>query len=161
MRYDGTPLHHPIVLHWLTNPFGPFLLPPLLLLSPTSSWPTECPLVLCCVVLCCDVMGCDGMQSGVVVRFVPLLDRVLIRRVVAATKSAGGVLLPDSSQSKLQEGVVVRVGAGARDREGKLIAPSVKEGDKVVLPEYGGSAVKLGGEEFTLYREQDILGVLQ
>jgi chaperonin GroES len=98
--------------------------------------------------------------GGSVPRFLPLLDRVLVRRLIPQTKTAGGVLLPEASQSKLNQGVVVRVGGGARDREGKVIAPSVKEGDKVVLPDYGGSTLKLDNEEFQLYREQDLLGVL-
>ena len=93
-------------------------------------------------------------------RFVPLLDRVLVRRVVPQTKTAGGLLLPEASQGKLNQGVVVRVGAGGRDKDGKTTPPMVKEGDHVLLPEYGGNALKLGDEEFTLYREQDILGVL-
>ena len=90
----------------------------------------------------------------------PLLDRVLVRRLIPQTKTAGGLLLPEASQGKLNQGVVMRVGAGGRDKDGKTIAPMVKEGDKVLLPEYGGNALKLGEEEFTLYREQDILGVL-
>ena len=86
---------------------------------------------------------------------------MLVRRVVPATKTAGGLLLPEASQSKLNQAVVVSVGTGGRDRDGKTIAPSVKEGDNVLLPEYGGNAIKLDGEEFTLYREADLLGVLK
>ena len=91
----------------------------------------------------------------------PLFDRVLVRRVVPATKTAGGLLLPEASQSKLNQGLVISVGAGGRDRDGKTIAPSVAEGDTVLLPEYGGSNIKLDGEEYTLFRESDILGVLK
>jgi len=94
-------------------------------------------------------------------RIIPLLDRVLVKRVVPQAKTAGGILLPESSQSKLNEGVVVRVGGGARDRDGKLITPTVKEGDLVLLPEYGGQQLKIDKEEFTLFRETDILGIIQ
>jgi chaperonin GroES len=80
-------------------------------------------------------------------RLVPLLDRVLIERIVAPTKSAGGVLLPDSAVPKVNEGVVLAVGPGRRTKDGDLIAPSVKEGDKVLLPEYGGALVKLNDKE--------------
>ena len=91
----------------------------------------------------------------------PLFDRVLVRRVVAQTKTAGGLLLPEASQSKLNQAVVVSVGSGGRDRDGRTIAPSVAEGDTVLLPEYGGNNIKLDGEEYTLFREADILGVLK
>ena len=99
-------------------------------------------------------------QSSAARRFVPLLDRVLVRRVVPETRTAGGVLLPEQSGAKLQQGVVVSVGSGGRDRDGRPMTPLLKEGDKVLLPEYGGNAIKLDNEELTLYREQDILGVL-
>jgi chaperonin GroES len=104
---------------------------------------------------------CAVCQSSSTVRFLPLLDRVLIRRIVPAAKTAGGVLLPEATGSKVNTGVVVAVGSGGRDREGRVISPSVKEGDKVLLPEYGGSSLKLNNEELTIYREQDILGIMQ
>eukprot|EP00798_Chlamydomonas_sp_ICE-L_P013947 gene13947-19882_t len=80
-------------------------------------------------------------------RFIPLLDRVLVQRVEAATKSAGGILLPESSSSKVNEGEVVSVGPGRRTKDGELIPCSVKEGDKVLLPEYGGAPIKLDTKE--------------
>lgn len=93
-------------------------------------------------------------------RIIPLLDRVLVQRVVAPTKTSGGVLLPDKAAVKLNEGLVVEVGPGVRSKEGSLIPPSVKKGEKVLLPEYGGNAVKVGDQEFYLYRNEDILAVL-
>ena len=97
-------------------------------------------------------------MSGVVRRLIPLADRVLVKRSVAATQSAGGILLPESAQKKENEGVVVEVGPGARDKDGNLVPVALAVGDRVLLPEYGGHAVKLGEEELQLFRDQDILG---
>eukprot|EP00877_Chromochloris_zofingiensis_P012817 jgi/Chrzof1/778/Cz01g28150.t1 len=80
-------------------------------------------------------------------RLIPLLDRVLVERITAPTKSAGGVLLPESALPKVNEGVVLAVGPGRRTKDGDLIPAGVKEGDKVLLPEYGGSMVKLDNKE--------------
>jgi len=93
-------------------------------------------------------------------RLLPLFDRVLIRRFVPATKTSGGILLPESQQSKIPEGTVVAVGPGRREN-GQLIEPSVKAGDRVLLPEYGGTSVKIDAEELTLFRETDILAILK
>uniref|UniRef100_A0A7S0V5Z7 Protein groES n=1 Tax=Polytomella parva TaxID=51329 RepID=A0A7S0V5Z7_9CHLO len=93
-------------------------------------------------------------------RLIPLLDRVLIEKVQPVTKSAGGILLPESAVSKINEGIVISVGPGRRTVNGDLIPPSVKEGDKVLLPEYGGNSVKLAEKEFFLFRDEEILGVL-
>jgi len=94
-------------------------------------------------------------------RLLPLFDRVLIKKLIPQTKTASGILLPESSQNKINEGLVIAVGPGARQSDGKIVTPVLKEGDKVVLPEYGGSQLKLNGEEYTLLREVDILGVLK
>jgi chaperonin GroES len=93
-------------------------------------------------------------------RLVPLLDRVLVQRLEPPTKSLGGVLLPESSQSKLNEGVVVAVGPGRRDKDGALLPMGVKANDKVLLPQYGGNEVSMNDEDFVLFRDEDILGVL-
>ncbi|KAA0150619.1 hypothetical protein FNF27_02626 [Cafeteria roenbergensis] len=90
-------------------------------------------------------------------RLVPLADRVLVRRVVPELKTAGGVLLPESGVKK-NEGEVVAVGPGALDRDGKRRAVAVAVGDTVLLPEYGGHTVKMGDQEFQLFRDEDILG---
>ncbi|KXZ56851.1 hypothetical protein GPECTOR_1g768 [Gonium pectorale] len=94
-------------------------------------------------------------------RLIPLLDRVLIDKVQAATKSAGGVLLPESALQKVNEGRVIAVGPGRRTKEGELLPVSVKEGDRVLLPEYGGSQIKLGDKELYLYRDEELLGILK
>merc|ERR1712087_365990 len=94
-------------------------------------------------------------------RLIPLLDRVLVKRIEPPTKSIGGILLPDSAQTKLNEGVVVAVGPGRRDKEGTLLPMGVKVDDKVLLPQYGGNEVEIQEEEFTLFRDDDILGVLK
>ncbi|CAN6465959.1 unnamed protein product [Victoria cruziana] len=92
-------------------------------------------------------------------RLVPLLNRVLVEKIVPPSKTNAGILLPEKT-TKLNSGKVVSVGPGGRDREGKLIPVSVKEGDTVLLPEYGGTEVKLGEKEYHLYRDDDILGTL-
>ena len=90
-------------------------------------------------------------------KLVPLADRVLVRRVVAQTKSAGGILLPESSVQKNNEGEILAVGPGATTREGAMIPITVSVGDKVLLPEYGGLPVKVDGEEIFLFRNDEIL----
>ncbi|KAE8648605.1 10 kDa chaperonin, mitochondrial [Cucumis sativus] len=92
-------------------------------------------------------------------RLIPSLNRVLIEKIVPPSKTSAGILLPESS-SKLNSGKVIAVGPGARDVSGNLVPVCVKEGDTVLLPEYGGTSVKLGEKEFHLFRDEDILGTL-
>lgn len=95
-------------------------------------------------------------------KLTPLLNRVLVQKLVAPTKSEGGILLPETAaSSKVTAGKVVAVGPGGRARDGSVIPIAVKEGDTVVLPEYGGNQIKLGDEEYVLYRDEDLLGILQ
>ncbi|CAD7703882.1 unnamed protein product [Ostreobium quekettii] len=94
-------------------------------------------------------------------RLIPLLDRILVSRVAAPTKSAGGVLLPESAVNKVNEGVVIAAGPGRRDDSGNLIPMDVKEGDTVVLPDYGGHALKLEGKELHVFRADEVLGILK
>ncbi|KAI8324516.1 chaperonin Cpn10 [Martensiomyces pterosporus] len=97
-------------------------------------------------------------------RIIPLLDRVLVERVKAETKTATGILLPEKAVEKLNEGVVVAVGPGNVTREGKHIPVGVAEGDRVLLPSYGGSPIKLDtfkDKEYLLYRAEEILAKLQ
>lgn len=84
-----------------------------------------------------------------------------MKRLEPPTKSIGGVLLPESSQSKLNEGIVISCGPGKRDKDGGLLPMGVKPEDKVLLPQYGGSEVVIEEEEFVLFRDDDILGVLK
>jgi len=88
---------------------------------------------------------------------VPLLDRVLVQRVQAEAQTAGGIFLPQSAQKELNEAKVLAVGPGAMDREGKRIPMSVASGDKVLIPQFGGSPIKVGEEEYSLFRDHDIL----
>ncbi|XP_063363758.1 10 kDa heat shock protein, mitochondrial [Cydia amplana] len=92
-------------------------------------------------------------------KLIPLLDRVLIKRAEAVTKTAGGIVLPEKAQSKVLHGEVVAVGPGARKDNGDFVPLMVKVGDKVLLPEYGGTKVSLDSEEkeYHLFRESDIL----
>eukprot|EP00475_Leptophrys_vorax_P043855 TRINITY_DN857_c0_g1_i1.p1 TRINITY_DN857_c0_g1~~TRINITY_DN857_c0_g1_i1.p1 ORF type:complete len:110 (+),score=31.82 TRINITY_DN857_c0_g1_i1:75-404(+) len=94
-------------------------------------------------------------------RILPTVDRVLVQRVQAPTKSVGGVFLPESSQTRINEGVVLATGPGRRNKDGEVVPMSVKSGDRVLLPEYGGNAVKVEQEEYTIYRDEDILAVLK
>ncbi|ETN41620.1 uncharacterized protein HMPREF1541_03556 [Cyphellophora europaea CBS 101466] len=87
----------------------------------------------------------------------PLLDRVLVQRIKAESKTAGGIFLPESSVKELNEAKVLAVGPGGLDKEGKRIAMSVKEGDKVLIPQYGGSPVKVGEVEYSLFRDHELL----
>ncbi|KAI7998886.1 hypothetical protein LOK49_LG10G02590 [Camellia lanceoleosa] len=92
-------------------------------------------------------------------RLIPSLNRVLVEKIIPPSKTNAGILLPEKT-SKLNSGKVVAVGPGIHDRDGKLIPVSVKEGETVLLPEYGGTEIKLGEKEYHLYRDDDILGTL-
>ncbi|XP_065053348.1 10 kDa heat shock protein, mitochondrial-like [Rhopilema esculentum] len=97
-------------------------------------------------------------MAGLVRRFKPLFDRILVQRLVADTKTKGGVLLPEKSMGKMMEATVVAIGDGARDRDGKVVPLSVGVGDKVLLPEYGGTKVEFDEKEYYIFRDQDLLG---
>ncbi|KAF3924080.1 hypothetical protein ABW21_db0209802 [Orbilia brochopaga] len=87
----------------------------------------------------------------------PLLDRILVQRIRAETKTASGIFLPESSVEKLSEARVLAVGPGGLDRDGKRVEVSVKPGDRVLIPPFGGSAVKVGEDEYTLFRDHELL----
>mmetsp|Transcript_35300 Transcript_35300/g.71966 ORF Transcript_35300/g.71966 Transcript_35300/m.71966 type:complete len:102 (+) Transcript_35300:427-732(+) len=98
-------------------------------------------------------------MASIAKKMIPLADRVLVQRVVAKAQTAGGIFLPDSAaNAKMSEGTVVAVGPGARNAEGTVFPVSVAVGDSVLLPEYGGSPVKIGEEELFLFKEFEILG---
>lgn len=97
-------------------------------------------------------------MAGALKRFVPLFDRVLVQRFAAETKTKGGVLLPEKAVGKVLEATVVAVGPGSRSEKGDLIPPSVNAGDKVLLPEFGGTKVTLEDTDYFLFRDGDILG---
>jgi chaperonin GroES len=93
-------------------------------------------------------------------KFRPLHDRVVVRRIEADTKTAGGIIIPDSAQEKPQQGEIVAVGPGGRDESGKLIPIDVKVGDKVLFGKWSGTEVKLDGQELLIMKESDIMGVV-
>ena len=93
-------------------------------------------------------------------KFRPLHDRVVVRRVESEEKTAGGIIIPDTAKEKPQEGEVVAVGPGGRDEAGKLIAIDVKAGDRVLFGKWSGTEVKLEGEELLIMKESDIMGVI-
>jgi|SRR4051812_27298536 chaperonin GroES len=92
--------------------------------------------------------------------FRPLHDRVLIRRVEAEEKTAGGIIIPDTAKEKPMEGEVVAVGPGARDESGKVQALDVKAGDRVLFGKWSGTEIKLEGEDLIIMKESDIMGII-
>ena len=93
-------------------------------------------------------------------KFRPLHDRVVVRRVNAEEKTAGGIILPDSAQEKPSEGEVVAVGSGARNEAGKLVELDVKKGDIVLFGKWSGTEVQVSGEELLIMKESDIMGII-
>jgi len=92
--------------------------------------------------------------------FRPLHDRVLVRRIEADTKTAGGIIIPDSAQEKPSEGEIVSVGEGVRDDAGNRVALDVKAGDRVLFGKWGGTEVKIDGEDLLIMKESDIMGII-
>jgi chaperonin GroES len=90
----------------------------------------------------------------------PLADRVLVEPKKEEEINKGGIIIPDSAREKPMEGKVVAVGTGKRDDDGKLIPFTVKVGDSVLMPKYGGTEVKIGDKEYQIMREEDILGII-
>jgi chaperonin GroES len=93
-------------------------------------------------------------------KFRPLHDRVVLTRIDADEKTAGGIIIPDSAKEKPQEGRVVAIGPGGRDENGKLIPIDVKVGDRVLFGKWSGTEVKIDGVEYLIMKESDIMGVL-
>ena len=93
-------------------------------------------------------------------KFRPLHDRVVVRRIDAEDKTAGGIIIPDTAKEKPQEGEVIAVGPGARDESGKLVPLELKTGDRVLFGKWSGTEVKIDGVEFLIMKESDIMGVL-
>lgn len=94
-------------------------------------------------------------------KFRPLHDRVLVRRVQSEEKTAGGIIIPDSAQEKPMEGEVISVGTGNRDESGKLIPLDVKSGDRILFGKWSGTEVKMDGTEFLIMKESDIMGIIE
>jgi chaperonin GroES len=93
-------------------------------------------------------------------KFRPLHDRVVVKRVAEEEKTKGGIIIPDTAKEKPMEGEVVAVGPGARDEKGALVAPDVKAGDRILFGKWSGTEVKLDGDELLIMKESDIMGVL-
>ena len=94
-------------------------------------------------------------------KFRPLHDRVVVRRVESEERTAGGIIIPDTAKEKPQEGEIIAVGSGARDENGKLVPLDVKAGDRVLFGKWSGTEVKLNGEELLIMKESDIMGVIE
>jgi chaperonin GroES len=94
-------------------------------------------------------------------KFRPLHDRVVVRRVEQESKTAGGIIIPDTAKEKPQEGEVIAVGSGARDESGKVQPLDVKAGDRVLFGKWSGTEVKINGVDYLIMKESDLLGVLE
>ena len=94
-------------------------------------------------------------------KFRPLHDRVVVRRIDAEEKTAGGIIIPDTAKEKPQQGEVVAAGPGARDDAGKLVPLDVKAGDRVLFGKWSGTEVKIDGEDLLIMKESDILGIVE
>ncbi|MEY4500283.1 MAG: hypothetical protein RIS52_173 [Pseudomonadota bacterium] len=92
--------------------------------------------------------------------FRPLHDRVLVRRIEAEEKTAGGIIIPDTAKEKPQEGEVVSVGSGTKAEDGKITPLDVKKGDKILFGKWSGTEVKLNNEDLLIMKESDILGII-
>ncbi|BCH00651.1 co-chaperone GroES [Mesorhizobium loti] len=93
--------------------------------------------------------------------FRPLHDRILVRRIEAEEKTAGGIIIPDTAKEKPQEGEVIAVGPGARDESGKLTPLDVKAGDRILFGKWSGTEIKLNGEDLLIMKESDVMGVIE
>ena len=94
-------------------------------------------------------------------KFRPLHDRVVVRRIEAEAKSAGGIIIPDTAKEKPQEGEIIAVGPGARDETGKLVPLDVKVGDRILFGKWSGTEVKIDGEDLLIMKESDVMGVIE
>jgi chaperonin GroES len=94
-------------------------------------------------------------------KFRPLHDRVVVRRLEAEEKTAGGIIIPDTAKEKPMEGQVVAAGPGARDEAGKLVPLDVKAGDRILFGKWSGTEVRLDGEELLIMKESDIMGIIE
>jgi chaperonin GroES len=94
-------------------------------------------------------------------KFRPLHDRVVVRRLEAEEKTAGGIIIPDTAKEKPMEGEVIAVGPGARDETGKLVPLDVKDGDRILFGKWSGTEVKLDGEDLLIMKESDIMGIIE
>ena len=99
--------------------------------------------------------------TSVTTTFIPLHDRILIRRVDEGETVRGGIIIPDSAKEKPQEGEVISVGKGKSNDEGKIFPLDVKTGDKILFGKYSGTEIKIDGDDFLIMREEEVLGILK
>ena len=115
---------------------------------------------------CRTPVRCGGTSQNLFVlkenemTFRPLHDRILVRRIEAEEKTAGGIIIPDTAKEKPQEGEVIAVGSGARDEAGKLVELDVKVGDRILFGKWSGTEIKLNGEDLLIMKESDVMGVI-
>src|SRR5208337_662835 len=107
------------------------------------------------------VAGIVGQPGAKFMKFRPLHDRVVIRRIEGEDKTKGGIIIPDTAKEKPQEGEVIAVGPGARDESGKLVPLDVKAGDRVLFGKWSGTEVKIDGEDLLIMKESDVMGVIE
>jgi len=100
-------------------------------------------------------------EPPVTMKIRPLHDRVLVRRLEEDTKTAGGIIIPDTAKEKPSQGKVLAVGPGARGEDGKVVALDVKKGDKILFGKWSGSEVKVDGEDLLIMKESDIMGIIE
>ena len=94
-------------------------------------------------------------------KFRPLHDRVVVKRVESDTKTKGGIIIPDTAKEKPQEGEIIAVGPGGRDESGKIVPIDVKAGDRILFGKWSGTEVKIDGDEFIIMKESDVMGVIE
>ncbi len=94
-------------------------------------------------------------------KFRPLHDRVVVKRLESEQKTKGGILIPDTAKEKPQQGEIIAVGPGARDDSGKIVALDVKVGDRILFGKWSGTEVKIDGDEFLIMKESDIMGIIE
>ena len=94
-------------------------------------------------------------------KFRPLHDRVVVRRIEAEEKTQGGIIIPDTAKEKPMEGEVIAVGPGARNEQGQIVALDVKQGDRILFGKWSGTEVKMDGEELLIMKETDIMGIVE
>ena len=103
----------------------------------------------------------QSVPKEIPMKFRPLHDRVVVRRVDAEEKTKGGIIIPDTAKEKPQEGEIVAAGPGARDESGKLVPLDVKAGDRILFGKWSGTEVKIDGEDLLIMKESDVMGVVE
>jgi chaperonin GroES len=110
---------------------------------------------------CCRHLDADPELGLHLWKFRPLHDRVVVRRLDAEEKTAGGIIIPDTAKEKPMEGEIVAVGPGARNEKGELVALDVKAGDRVLFGKWSGTEVKIDGEDLLIMKESDVMGIIE